>query len=239
MMEKISSPRLHPLVAAAAVAVTAFSLAGIAAIAGFLPPGKAESEAQPAFVAAAVPAVPTASPVAGSQAAVPPAPTFAPQPVAAESKPAVKHAVRPVAKPVAKTAAAALPAPPPCIDCGTVDNVRELKQEGTGSGVGAVAGGLLGGILGHQVGQGSGNKIATVLGAVGGAYAGHQVEKSRNRAVRYEIVVRMDDGTRRTLQQDSVPAWRIGARVRVENGALAPLSHEAGMPPAPAAYERS
>jgi outer membrane lipoprotein SlyB len=124
-------------------------------------------------------------------------------------------------------------APPPCHDCGTVDNVREVKQEGTGSGIGAVAGGLLGGILGHQVGQGSGNKLATVLGAVGGAYAGHQVEKSRNQSTRYEIAVRMDDGSRRTVTQDSQPNWRIGERVRVDNGVVAPLGQEAGMPPAP------
>jgi outer membrane lipoprotein SlyB len=124
---------------------------------------------------------------------------------------------------------AAIPAPI-CFNCGTIDNVREVTQAGEGSGLGAVVGGVLGGLLGNQVGGGSGNKIATVLGAAGGAYAGHQVEKSRKETKRYEISVRMEDGTLRSVTQDSVPAWRIGDRVKLDNGRL--VSHEAvGTPP--------
>lgn len=257
-MDQNPKPRLHPLVATAAVAVTAFSLVGIAAITGHLPASKADAAAPLVAAGNGAPAAPAA---ALAQAAVPPAPTSAEPPAPEHAKPVVKHVAKPAAKPVvAKSApesqaatppapvpavaqaetvpvapAAAPSAPPPCLNCGTVDNVREVKQEGKGSGIGAVAGGLLGGILGHQVGQGSGNKLATVLGAVGGAYAGHQVEKSRNESLRYEIAVKMDDGTHRTLTQESVPAWRIGERVRVENGTVQPLAREAGMPPAPAA----
>ncbi len=106
------------------------------------------------------------------------------------------------------------------MNCGVVDNVREFVQEGEGSGLGAVAGGVIGGILGNQVGGGTGKKVATVLGAAGGAYAGHQVEKSQKKTTRYEISVRLNDGSTRTLTQDTVPAWRIGDRVRLENGVL-------------------
>jgi outer membrane lipoprotein SlyB len=101
-----------------------------------------------------------------------------------------------------------------------VDNVREFAQEGEGTGLGAVAGGVIGGLLGNQVGGGSGKKVATVLGAAGGAYAGHQVEKSQKKTTRYEISVRMNDGSIRKLTQDTVPAWRIGEHVRVENDGL-------------------
>jgi outer membrane lipoprotein SlyB len=107
-----------------------------------------------------------------------------------------------------------------CTSCGTIENIRAVEQPGEASGLGAVAGGVIGGILGNQIGGGSGRKIATVAGAAGGAYAGHQIEKSRNKTVRYAIDVRMNDGTLRTLEQAAEPVWRSGDKVKVENGAL-------------------
>lgn len=222
------APRLHPLVATAALAVTAFSLAGIAALSGLLPLGRAATAASPETAPAA------------AIATVSPEPTFRTPPAVKSAPPAAQPARKTAAKPVSAAAAEAppaappaavvrvaealpapaLPAPVPCANCGVIDSVREVEQEGTGSGIGAVAGGVLGGILGNQVGKGNGNKLATILGAVGGAYAGHQVEKSRNKDVRYEIGVRMADGSLRTLTQESMPPWRIGERVRIENGAL-------------------
>lgn len=231
------TPRLHPLVATAALAVTAFSLAGIAALSGLLPLSRATATAE----------------IAAAAVTVPPEPTFRAPPATEPVRPAIKPAARATTKPahtssavtatpadavvrVAETLPApAFPAPAPCVDCGVIDSVREVAQEGTGSGIGAVAGGVLGGILGNQVGKGNGNKLATILGAVGGAYAGHQVEKSRNKDVRYEIGVRMADGSLRTLTQDSVPSWRIGERVRVENGAL---QRDAAAPPQAPNYDR-
>ncbi|MDP2171799.1 MAG: glycine zipper 2TM domain-containing protein [Rhodocyclaceae bacterium] len=214
-----TTSRLHPLVAVAAVAVTLLSLTGIAAMTGYLPTGKAATGESTA--AGAVP-----SNAAGAAGAVPPAPTLA-QP-ANEIVPTGKKVEKPAPKPVAKLAQApATPAPPPpvaapapCQTCGVIDNVREVTQAGEGSGLGAVAGGVIGGILGNQIGGGTGNKIATVAGVAGGAYAGHQVEKSQKKTTRYEITVRMNDGSLRNMTQDSVPGWRIGERVRVENGVL-------------------
>jgi len=227
------APRLHPLLATAAIAVTTVSLAGIAAMGGWLPMSQA--------------AAPQAA-----VSAVSPAPTFAETPPA--SPPKVVEKIVIVEKPVYRSAPkvdamvstlpplppletttstppsllaaspvtlppVALPAPA-CFNCGTIDNVREVMQKGEGSGLGAVVGGVLGGLLGSQVGGGSGNKIATVLGAAGGAYAGHQVEKTRKQTANYEVSVRMEDGSLRTLSQDSVPAWRIGDRVKLDNGRL-------------------
>jgi len=215
-------PRLHPLVATAAIAVTIFSLAGIAAITGWLPTGKAAS-GETAAVA--------------TSAAVPPAPTSeqklaaAPTPVEQSTpKPVVKAAPKPVTKPApveVAQAPAAVPAPAPapvaapvCSNCGVVDNIRENTQPGEGSGLGAVAGGVVGAIVGSQIGGGTGKKIATVAGAAGGAYAGHQFEKSRNKTTRYEVTVRMDDGSSRSVMMDMVPGWQVGERVRIENGTL-------------------
>lgn len=249
------TPRLHPLLATAALTVTAFSLAGIAALTGVLPMSKAASGV----------AAPTVAPMAAFVPAVSPAPTFAVPQASSEQKPAAKSAPKPSVKPVTKSAAPVVKAAPaleiaqvptpapatpilmpptvaapvPCATCGVIDKLREVPQEGEGSGIGAVAGGVLGGLLGNQIGGGSGNKIATVLGVAGGAYAGHQVEKSRNKTMRYEIGVRMDDGSIRTLMQDSQPVWRSGERVRLENGVLTRETAPAAPPMAVPAYDRT
>jgi outer membrane lipoprotein SlyB len=214
-----AKPRLHPLVAMAAVAVTIFSLAGIAAITGWLPTGKAASGEQAAAPVAAA-AVPPAS-IAEQKVAAAPSPVEQSTP-----KPVVKAAPKPAAKPApvqVVEAPAAVPAAAPapvCGNCGVVDSIREITQPGEGSGLGAVAGGVVGAIIGNQIGGGTGKKIATVAGAAGGAYAGHQFEKSRNKSTRYEVIVRMDDGSNRSVMLDMVPGWQVGERVRIDNGTL-------------------
>jgi outer membrane lipoprotein SlyB len=105
---------------------------------------------------------------------------------------------------------------------GTVEAVREVKKKGEGTGAGAVAGGVVGGVLGHQIGEGSGKKLATVLGAAGGAVAGHQVERSARATSHWEISVRLDDGSTRTLTTDQPPSWHAGDRVRMVGGRLQP-----------------
>jgi outer membrane lipoprotein SlyB len=224
----------HPLIIIAAIAVTLFSMAGIAAIMGWVPSSKGTpaSSAQLAEAAQA-PAV-----------SVPPT-TRAPQaPTAvATAKPVHKPAARPAAKPAEShsvvshneplNVASAVPAPPApvavaqaakpvCFDCGTIESIREVQKKGEGSGLGAAAGGVLGGILGHQVGNGRGRDVATVVGAVGGAVACHQVEKAKRSSSSYDVTVRFEDGTTRTLQQTSAPVWRQGDRVRVVNSEIVP-----------------
>lgn len=108
----------------------------------------------------------------------------------------------------------------PCVNCGTVDSIRTVEKAGEGSAVGMIAGGLLGGLLGHQVGQGRGNTAATIVGAAGGAYAGNQVEKNMKKVTHYDVYVRMDDGTQRTVGYDVEPGFRTGDRVRFVDGKL-------------------
>jgi outer membrane lipoprotein SlyB len=116
------------------------------------------------------------------------------------------------------------PPPPPtgaiCRDCGVIESIRQVILEGQSGGGGMVIGGILGGVLGHQIGHGRGKDLATVAGAAGGAYAGNQVEKSNNRAVRYDIAVRMDDGRREVIRLRDATGWRDNDRVRVINGKL-------------------
>jgi outer membrane lipoprotein SlyB len=109
----------------------------------------------------------------------------------------------------------------PYAQYGVVQSMQMVRQEtNSGIGAGTVVGAVIGGVLGNQVGKGDGNTAATVLGAAGGAYAGHQVEKN-NRAQAADAVqltVRLNDGSRVTVTQDTAEGIRIGDRVVVSNG---------------------
>lgn len=82
-----------------------------------------------------------------------------------------------------------------CTECGVVLGVREETVMGKGTGVGAVVGGI----------------------------AGHQIERSARSTKRYEISVRMPDGSVKTALQGEPPAWRPGDKVRLHDGVVKPL----------------
>ena len=220
--------RLHPLLSAAAISVMIFSLVGIGAVIGLLPHSFATRA--PDTPAAATPAVEQFS------AVTPPLPVApAPAAVAPESKPVkqqvVRHVPVPEARPVELARApAALPPPPVyapspvaaaprpvCADCGVIESYREVETKGQGTGLGAVAGGIAGALLGHQFGRGTGKDVMTVAGAAGGAFGGNAIEKKVRTGKKFEILVRMEDGSLRTLSQDAAPGWRVGDHVRVVN----------------------
>jgi outer membrane lipoprotein SlyB len=225
-MEHASTARTHPLVLAAAASVLVVSAAGTAALLGWTPaPRGALNAAEPLAAAAAAPAViapapetkpaPEAKPVPQPKPA--PRKTATPKPVEAPKtiEAPVRVAYEPVPPPRAEPAPVAA-APAVCHDCGVVASVRAIEKPGDGSGVGAVVGGVAGGAAGSQFGKGRGQIVGTVIGAVGGAIAGHQVERHVVRKqTQYEITVRLEDGTTRTIVQDTEPAWRPGDPVRV------------------------
>lgn len=107
-----------------------------------------------------------------------------------------------------------------CRDCGTIESIQEINHRGKASGVGVLGGAVLGGVLGNQVGKGNGNDAATVVGAVGGAVAGNEVEKRMSSTTTYKITVRLNDGATRVFEEATQPAWRVGEKVKVVNGAL-------------------
>ena len=229
-MENASTARTHPLVLAAAASVLVVSAAGTAALMGWMPATRGASQA--AEPVAAVTVAPAVAPVVATAPEVRPAPeskpapqpkpaarkTVAPRPIEAPKtiEEPVRVAYEPPAPPrVAETAPVAA-APAVCHDCGVVASVRAIEQPGEGSGIGAVVGGVAGGAAGSQFGKGKGQIVGTVIGAVGGAIAGHQVERHVVRKqTQYEITVRLDDGTTRTIVQNTEPAWRPGDQVRV------------------------
>lgn len=147
-------------------------------------------------------------PVAGGSAAIDAAPGAA----ARKATPAASSTPR---GPVAMSAAT-------CANCGVVESLRMVENEGRGSGVGAVAGGVVGGILGNQVGGGRGRTAMTVVGAGAGAYAGHELEKNMNRTRHYEIRVRMDDQSLRSFVSTRAEVAQ-GQRVRIRDGRPVPL----------------
>jgi outer membrane lipoprotein SlyB len=111
-----------------------------------------------------------------------------------------------------------------CPQCGSVVLVKPVRVTSSHPNVlGTIAGGLLGGVLGHQVGGGTGRDLATIAGAVGGAYAGNQVQKNLGKKQVYRVTVRLDDHTTRTFDYAEDPGLAIGARVKVDNNALARL----------------
>lgn len=238
--------KIHPLVAGAAVSLIIVSGIGAASILGWLPNSNSTPQNTPVAtieaparnqVAAITPAeVPP--PPAPEVAA--PAPQAAPAPVEAApapksvSKPKpIVHRNKPQPAPVAQNndggyvepnSPPPVQAAPVCGNCGVISSINQIERAtGEANGVGAVGGAVLGGILGHQVGGGSGRDIATVLGALGGGVAGHNVEKRVRTEKVYEIRVRMDDGSTRTITQKDPSGWQSGQRVQVSNGSLSPL----------------
>ena len=107
-----------------------------------------------------------------------------------------------------------------CDNCGTVTDLKTVKQKGEGTGVGAIGGAVLGGVLGHQVGGGRGKDLATVAGAGVGAYAGHETEKKMKEKTVYQVVVKLESGSTRTFSFNNTSAYRVGDKIKVVDGKL-------------------
>ncbi|MES2740255.1 MAG: glycine zipper 2TM domain-containing protein [Pseudomonadota bacterium] len=200
--------KVHPLFIAAAIAVLLFCAIGIAAIMGWLPVsnGSARGPNDGALNAA--------DRLASAPVSAPPVPVQAPR--RAEAAP--HRSPAPAREEPIRQAAVEVPAL--CTSCGVVESVRETTTRADGSGVGAAGGAVVGGLLGHQVGGGRGRDVATVLGAIGGAVAGNQIEGHVRATSSYDVTVRMNDGSTRTLHETAEPSWHAGDRVRLVDGVL-------------------
>jgi len=233
--------RLHPLVAAAAVSVIVLSSVAVASLLGWIPTPwaeptgqtpvheaqvQAEAEAQ-AQQAATDPDSSSGEGEAGSASAAQAAASVQGGTEAQSSAPAPTKSAS-ASKSSSSAAGTSSASSVACANCGVVEAVRTVqvpkKNEGYNV-VGTVAGGVVGGVVGHQFGGGSGKDALTVLGAVGGALAGHEIErniKQQQTVTRYELTVRMDNGTKRTFHSSQPFAYASGDHVRVENDQLLP-----------------
>jgi outer membrane lipoprotein SlyB len=180
----------------------------------------------PAQLAATPKAIPQA-PLDAPEEIIKPKPVAKPKPQPAKVQQATgsAHAPAPAPQQTQQVAQGAGPAPmvvqqpAVCYSCGTVMGVTEVKQKAQqGSGVGAVGGAVVGGLLGNQVGKGNGRTAMTVLGAVGGGLAGNEIEKHVKTTTVYDVQVRMEDGSTRTVRQ-SAPV-SVGTRVTVDGNQL-------------------
>ena len=194
----------HPLVIIAAISLTLFSLAGVAAIMGWLPTSKGQETELVGVQQAPVKSTPSTAQAKPSQPAPRSTPRYEPRekPVRYEPREVVRDEPKRIEPPVvvAQAEPRIFKTEPVCHNCGVVEAVNTVETPVKPSGVGAAAGG---------------RDLMTVVGAVGGAIAGHQVEKHTRKTTSYDIVVRLDNGTTRTLSQAQAPAWRPGDRVRL------------------------
>lgn len=110
-----------------------------------------------------------------------------------------------------------------CATCGVVEAINVVEVKGQGTYLGKIAGGIAGALIGSQIGSGKGTTVAEVAGAVGGVVAGNEIERRMKATKHYEVVVRLDNGGTQTYSYPAAPAFAVGARVRSENGVLAPL----------------
>jgi outer membrane lipoprotein SlyB len=201
--EAINTPATPALPRNAVIAGAGLALAGVGLAAGLWLGSPRSAEQAPAATKQSLAAVGTAK--AGGSAAA-------------------KHegAVAPIDGASRATPLDTEPAVATCTNCGVVEGVRTVQRKGEGTGVGAVAGGVIGGVIGNQMGSGNGKKAMTVIGAVGGGVAGHEVEKRARSETVYQVRVRMDDGSLRTLTRAQAPA--PGARVRIDGQQLRVVS---------------
>jgi outer membrane lipoprotein SlyB len=105
-----------------------------------------------------------------------------------------------------------------CANCGVVESIVPVEVKGGGSGLGMVAGGVTGALVGTQIGRGNGNAVATIAGAAGGAFAGNEIEKNMHKTMRYQVRVRMPDGSSRTTYQSTAPEFAVGDKIKIMHG---------------------
>jgi uncharacterized protein YcfJ len=183
-----AAPRLHPLMATAAVSVILVSLLGAATFAGLLPSSNGTNAAQ---VAANTPAGSVDH--ADQKLSADASPTSVkeildnkptPHREHAQRQPAAnyrQHANVAQAEPTyAQAPAYRAPAPVYREPAPAYREPAPVAQPvAQNSAVGIGVGALVGGLLGSQVGGGSGRTLAAIAGAIGGGYVGNEVAKNR------------------------------------------------------------
>jgi outer membrane lipoprotein SlyB len=118
--------------------------------------------------------------------------------------------------PVAQQQVAA--AAPVCANCGVVESYAAVQVQGKNNGVGAVAGGLGGALIGSKIAGRGNHTLGGAIGAVGGGLLGNAIETHERTSTAYDVHVRMEDGSVRTVRQATVPT--VGQHVNVEGNTL-------------------
>jgi len=109
-------------------------------------------------------------------------------------------------------------AAPVCATCGVIDGYSAVQVQGKNNGVGAVAGGVGGALLGSKIAGRNNHTLGGAIGAIGGGLLGNAIETHQRTGTAYDVRVRMNDGSIRTIRQSTVPT--VGQHVNVEGNAL-------------------
>ncbi len=108
------------------------------------------------------------------------------------------------------------PAAAACERCGKIESIRQAVNKDQWTPLGSVPPASdLGpaGVAVYKIGPGFSNQGQVLIGAAGGG--AYQTPAKQRNATRWEVVVKMDDGSSRSIIQNYEPLLVIGDRVRV------------------------
>lgn len=112
---------------------------------------------------------------------------------------------------------------------GTIEQLNDVRIEGTGSQIGTAAGTVVGGIAGSSTGGGKGSDVMRVLGAVVGGVAGAAAEEGYTREDGIEFSILLEDGSHISVVQEKLAndeSFKVGDKVRViESGGVVRVTH--------------
>ena len=107
-----------------------------------------------------------------------------------------------------------------CANCRVVEAINVIEVKGEGNYLGMIAAAAADLASEQRTGQTAGKTIATVAGAAGGAYAGREIENRMKTTKHYEVIARLESGGTQAVSYESESGFRVGDRVKVENGTL-------------------
>ena len=103
-----------------------------------------------------------------------------------------------------------------CDRCGIIDSIRQAVTKDQWTPLGSVPSSAdtgQSGVAMYQIGKGFTNQGQVLVGAAGGTV--YRTQPNQRNITRWEVTVRMDDGSTRTLTQNYEPLMQVGDRVRV------------------------
>ena len=103
----------------------------------------------------------------------------------------------------------------PATEAGKSGRVMSVREVAAGEGPSAGAGGVIGGVIGGVMFTGVG--WSTLVGIVLGGVTGAVLTPSPPPPPTYEVRVRFDDGSARTLEYHDVAPFTLGQRVVIDN----------------------
>ena len=109
---------------------------------------------------------------------------------------------------------------------GVVEQVRNVKIDGTRTGTGAAAGAVLGGVGGSAAGGGRGQVVTTIAGAIVGGIVGQAAENAGTSKDGVEVTIKLESGKLIAITQEADEQFNVGDRVRVlSGGGVTRVSH--------------